>query len=177
MDKGAPPPSIFVNDGSFMERFRQLQQEKDEAKDNKVAPVVEESKPVKIISGISNPRPSSSAAKISIGLKKTNDAQKKSGKLAFSLKQKSKLLAPPVKLGEDEEDEEDVQNDQSFGSAKRPKLEQGRNTPAKSTKLPDVGNGCLYSPTKYVTIQFLERFGISATPLLAHKSVICIHWY
>lgn len=138
MDKGAPPPSIFVNDGSFMERFRQLQQEKDEAKDNKVAHVVEESKPVKIISGISNPRPSSSAAKISIGLKKTNDAQKKSGKLAFSLKQKSKLLAPPVKLGEDEEDEEDVQNDQSFGSAKRPKLEQGRNTPAKSTKLPDV---------------------------------------
>ncbi|KAJ4890116.1 SURP and G-patch domain-containing protein 1-like protein [Raphanus sativus] len=138
MDKGAPPPpppSIFVNDGSFMERFRQLQQEKkDEAKD-KEAPhvVVEESKPVKIIiSGISNPRPSSSATKTSIGFK-TNDAQKKGGKLAFSLKQKSKLLAPPVKLGE-EEDDEDVQNDQSFGSAKRPKLD----APAKSTKLSDV---------------------------------------
>ncbi|KAF8099763.1 hypothetical protein N665_0237s0018 [Sinapis alba] len=132
MDKG-PPPSIFVNDGSFMERFRQLQQEKDEAKD-KVAHV-EESKPVKVISGISNPRP---ANKISIGLK-NNDAQKKGGKLAFSLKQKSKLLAPPVKLGEEEdEDEGDAENDQSFGSAKRPKLEQGRNTPAKSTKLSDV---------------------------------------
>ena len=111
MDKGAPPPSIFVNDGSFMERFRQLQQEKDDAKD-KVPHVVEESKPVKIIS-----RPSS-ATKVSIGFK-TNDAHKKGGKLAFSLKQKSKLLAPPVKLGEEEdEDEGDVKID--HGSAKRP---------------------------------------------------------
>lgn len=140
-----------MNDGSFMERFRQLQQEKkDEAKD-KEAPhvVVEESKPVKIIiSGISNPRPSSSATKTSIGFK-TNDAQKKGGKLAFSLKQKSKLLAPPVKLGE-EEDDEDVQNDQSFGSAKRPKLD----APAKSTKLSDVvvGNGCLYSKCIYMSL-------------------------
>lgn len=134
MDKGAPPPTIFVNDGSFMERFRQLQQEKDDAKD-KVPRVVEESKPVKIISGISNPRPSS-ATKVSIGLK-TNDAQKKGGKLAFSLKQKSKLLAPPVKLGEQEdEDEGDVKTD--HGYAKRPKLEQGRDTPAKSAKVSDV---------------------------------------
>lgn len=136
MDKGAPPPSIFVNDGSFMERFRQLQQEKDDAKD-KVPHVVEESKPVKIIS-----RPSS-ATKVSIGFK-TNDAQKKGGKLAFSLKQKSKLLAPPVKLGEEEdEDEGDVKID--HGSAKRPKLEQGRDAPAKSAKVSDVvGNGCLH---------------------------------
>ena len=137
MDKGAPPPSIFVNDGSFMERFRQLQQEKDDAKD-KVPHVVEESKPVKIIS-----RPSS-ATKVSIGFK-TNDAHKKGGKLAFSLKQKSKLLAPPVKLGEEEdEDEGDVKID--HGSAKRPKLEQGRDAPAKSAKVSDVvGNGCLHS--------------------------------
>lgn len=138
MDKGAPP-SIFVNDGSFMERFRQLQQEKDKDKD-KVAHV-EDSKPVKIISGISNPRPP--VNKISIGLK-TNDTQKKGGKLAFSLKQKSKLLAPAVKLGTDEdEDEEDAKDDQSFGSAKRQKLEQG-DTPVKSTKVSDVGNDCLY---------------------------------
>ncbi|VVB05446.1 unnamed protein product [Arabis nemorensis] len=117
MEKGAPP-SIFVNDGSFMERFRQLQQEKDTEKDNKVAHV-DDSKPVKIISGISNPKPS--ASKISIGLK-TNDAQKKGGKLAFSLKQKSKLLAPPVMLGsEEDEDEGDANNDQGFGSSKRQK--------------------------------------------------------
>lgn len=133
MEKGAPP-SIFVNDGSFMERFRQLQQEKDNEKD-KVSHV-EDSKPVKIISGISNPRPS--ASKISIGLK-TNDAQKKGGKLAFSLKQKSKLLAPPVKLGtEEDEDEGDANNDQGFGPAKRQKLEQG-DAPVKATKLSDVG--------------------------------------
>ncbi|KAF8107424.1 hypothetical protein N665_0122s0063 [Sinapis alba] len=137
MDKGAPP-SIFVNDGSFMERFRQLQQEKDKDKDNVVAHV-EESKPVEIIiSGVSNPRPSSSVSKSSVGLK-TNDAQKKGGKLAFSLKQKSKLLAPPVKLGEeeDEEDEGNTNNDQGFGSSKRQKFEQG-DVPLKSTKLSDV---------------------------------------
>lgn len=146
MEKEAPP-SIFVNDGSFMERFRQLQQEKDKDKE-KVTPV-EDSKPVKIISGISNPRPA--VSKISIGLK-TSDAQKKGGKLAFSLKQKSKLLAPPVKLGtEDDEDEEDVKNDQGFGSAKRQKLEQGE-TPVKSTKPSDVGNGCLY---KYLCLSGL----------------------
>ncbi|XP_010426812.1 PREDICTED: SURP and G-patch domain-containing protein 1-like protein [Camelina sativa] len=132
MEKGAPP-SIFVNDGSFMERFRQLQQEKNKEKDKVVS--VEDSKPVKIITGVSNPRPS--ASKISIGLK-TNDAQKKGGKLAFSLKQKSKLLAPPIKLGtEEDEDEEDAKNDQGFGSAKRQKLEQGV-TPVKSAKVPDV---------------------------------------
>ncbi|KAL1199841.1 SURP and G-patch domain-containing protein 1-like protein [Cardamine amara subsp. amara] len=141
MDKGAPP-SIFVNDGSFMERFRQLQQEKDKDKD-KVAHV-EDSKPVKIISGISNPRPP--VNKISIGLK-TNDTQKKGGKLAFSLKQKSKLLAPPVKLGtEEDEDEEDAKDDQSFGSAKRQKLEQG-DTPVKTTKVSDVAPCSPSDPT------------------------------
>lgn len=135
MDNKGAPPSIFVNDGSFMERFRQLQQEKDKDKDKVVQ--VEDSKPVKIIS---NPKPS--ANKISIGLK-TNDAQKKGGKLAFSLKQKSKLLAPPVKLGtEEDEDEEDARNEQGFGSVKRQKLEQ-RDTPVKSARVSDVGNGCL----------------------------------
>ncbi|KAJ0253553.1 SURP and G-patch domain-containing protein 1-like protein [Hirschfeldia incana] len=156
MDKGAPPPpppSIFVNDGSFMERFRQLQQEKDEVKDKVVPHVVEESKPVKIITGISNPRPSSSssssATKTSIAFK-TNDAQKKGGKLAFSLKQKSKLLAPPVKLGEEEDEDEGDADiiDQRFGSAKRPKLEQGRDTtPAKSTKVSDVAPPAPSDPT------------------------------
>ncbi|KAG7565374.1 G-patch domain [Arabidopsis suecica] len=130
MDNKGAPPSIFVNDGSFMERFRQLQQEKDKDKDKVVQ--VEDSKPVKIIS---NPKPS--ANKISIGLK-TNDAQKKGGKLAFSLKQKSKLLAPPVKLGiEEDEDEEDAKNDQGFGSVKRQKIEQ-RDTPVKSARVSDV---------------------------------------
>ncbi|CAH8385235.1 unnamed protein product [Eruca vesicaria subsp. sativa] len=151
MDKGAPPPppSIFVNDGSFMERFRQLQQEKDEAKDKVLPHVVEESKPVKVISGISNPRPSS-ATKVSIGFKTNDAAQKKGGKLAFSLKQKSKLLAPPVKLGEEEDDDEDegdARSDQRFGSAKRPKLEQGRDTPAKSAKLLDVAPPAPSDPT------------------------------
>lgn len=32
MDEGVPP-TLFVNDGSFMERFKQLQQEKEKEKD------------------------------------------------------------------------------------------------------------------------------------------------
>ncbi|CAA7019242.1 unnamed protein product [Microthlaspi erraticum] len=151
MEKGAPP-SMFVNDGSFMERFRQLQQEKDKEKD-KVAHV-EESKPVKIISGISNPK--SYANKISIGLK-TNDAQKKGGKLAFSLKQKSKLLAPPVLGTEDDEDERDANNDQGFGSVKRQKLEQG-DTPAKSSKPSDVAPPSPSDPTVKKVADKLANF-------------------
>ncbi|CAH8308594.1 unnamed protein product [Eruca vesicaria subsp. sativa] len=136
MEKGPPPPppSIFVNDGSFMERFRQLQQEKDKVDKDKVVHVEESKKPVEIISGVSNPKPSS-VNKSSIGFR-TSDAQKKSGKLAFSLKQKSKLLPPPVLLGE-EEDEGDAEKGQGFGSSKRQKFEQG-DIRVKSTKLSDV---------------------------------------
>ncbi|XP_010523679.1 PREDICTED: SURP and G-patch domain-containing protein 1-like protein [Tarenaya hassleriana] len=150
MEKGAPP-SIFVNDGSFMERFKQLQQEKDKEK-QKVAPV-EDSKPVRIISGTSNPR--FSVSKIPVGFK-ANESQKVThlgtgGKLAFSLKQKSKLVAPPVKLGTDEDEDEDedgehAKNVQGFASAKRQKLDQ-RDVPEKSSKQPDVAPPSPSDPT------------------------------
>ncbi|KAI9081472.1 hypothetical protein K1719_036618 [Acacia pycnantha] len=48
MDDGVPP-SLFVNDGSFMERFKQLQQE--QKKNEKL----EDSKPIKIVSGSLTP--------------------------------------------------------------------------------------------------------------------------
>lgn len=108
MEKGTPP-SLFVNDGSFMERFKQLQQDKDKGKERERGVTsVEESKPIKIVAG-------SSVPKISMN-KPTVDTRKSSlatsgGKLAFSLKQKSKLVGPPVKLGADEdEDEADAEN-------------------------------------------------------------------
>ncbi|KAG4186184.1 hypothetical protein ERO13_A08G027150v2 [Gossypium hirsutum] len=99
MEKGVPS-SLFVNDGSFMERFKQLQQQKD---DKDKAAALEESKPPKVVKGSPAPKPSIAF--------KPNDVRKTAqlpsgGKLAFSLKQKSKLVAPPVKLDADEDEED-----------------------------------------------------------------------
>ncbi|XP_011007345.1 PREDICTED: SURP and G-patch domain-containing protein 1-like protein isoform X1 [Populus euphratica] len=127
MDKGAPS-SLFVNDGSFMEKFKQLQQGngKEEEKDKGAAE--KDSKPKTIVSGTVTPKPS--FGKVTMQFK-TNDASKtsqtaSSGKLAFSLKQKSKLVAPAVKLGEDDEDEDeaDAVNTSGGVSAKRQKFGQ-----------------------------------------------------
>ena len=142
MGKGAPS-SLFVNDGSFMEKFKQLQQgnEKEQEKDKGAAE--KDSKPKTIVSGTVMPKPS--FGKVTTQFK-TNDASKisqtaSSGKLAFSLKQKSKLVVPAVKLGEDEEDadEADAVNTSGGVSAKRQKLGQ-LDTSEQSLKRLDVGN-------------------------------------
>ncbi|XP_030963023.1 SURP and G-patch domain-containing protein 1-like protein [Quercus lobata] len=119
MDKGVPP-SLFVNDGSFMERFKQLQQEKEKEKSAKL----EESKPIKIKSG--SLTANSTISRTSVD--KTNDTQKKpqassGGKLAFSLKQKSKIVAPPVKLADEDEDETDAGKVSADAPTKRLKLD------------------------------------------------------
>ncbi|KAK7323251.1 hypothetical protein VNO77_26716 [Canavalia gladiata] len=106
-----------------MERFKQLQQEQEKGKNVKL----EDSKPIKVISGSLSPNPSITKTPVDL---KVNDARKTSqgssgGKLAFSLKQKSKLVPPPVKLIADEDEEEtdagDVSNDAPL---KRQKLDQ-----------------------------------------------------
>ncbi|KAJ6845204.1 SURP and G-patch domain-containing protein 1-like protein [Iris pallida] len=121
MEKGAKP-SLFVNDGSFMERFRQLQQEKQD----KGVPT-EEPKPG-VSSDASGPlKPGVFGSKRPLDTK-SNDNKKpnsvvSNGKLAFSLKQKSKAVIPAVKLGEDEEEETGVQEPRTGDeSAKRKKL-------------------------------------------------------
>ncbi|KAG5238507.1 SURP and G-patch domain-containing protein [Salix suchowensis] len=140
MGKGAPS-SLFVNDGSFMEKFKQLQQgnEKEQEKDKGAAE--KDCKPKTIDSGTVMPKPS--FGKVTTQFK-TNDASKisqtaSSGKLAFSLKQKSKLVVPAVKLGEDEEDadEADAVNTSGGVSAKRQKLGQ-LDTSEQSLKRLDV---------------------------------------
>ncbi|XP_043690489.1 SURP and G-patch domain-containing protein 1-like protein isoform X2 [Telopea speciosissima] len=66
------------------------------------------------------------------------------GKLAFSLKQKSKLAAAPVKLGADEdEDEGDAENGSVDGPPKRQKLDQ----PNASVPLPCKGDVAPPSPS------------------------------
>ncbi|CAN1827663.1 SURP and G-patch domain-containing protein 1-like protein [Linum perenne] len=125
MDKQAPS-SLFVNDGSFMERFRQLQQDTGKDQEKDMGTAEKESRPKPIISGSVTPKPS--VGKISMQLKGSdgrNSVQSASGgKLAFSLKQKSKIVAPAVRLGADEEDEDEVDagNLSSDLPAKRQKL-------------------------------------------------------
>lgn len=137
MDKGVPP-SLFVNDGSFMERFKQLQQEQEKGKNVKL----EDSKPIKVISGSLSPNPSITKPSVDM---KFNDTRKtfqggSGGKLAFSLKQKSKLVPPPVKLGADE-DEEETESDYNSNDApqKRQKIGQEEFLDQSSRQL-DVGN-------------------------------------
>ncbi|XP_031375272.1 SURP and G-patch domain-containing protein 1-like protein [Punica granatum] len=134
MDKEAPP-SLFVNDGSFMERFKQLQQEKAKETSDPAG----STQPRVVVSGTSTPNSTVSKTSFSI---KSNDARKpqpaSGGKLAFSLKQKSKIVAPAVKLDADEdEDETDAVNDSGDASAKRQKLAD-QDVSYKSSRQVDV---------------------------------------
>lgn len=137
MDKGAPP-SLFVNDGSFMERFKQLQQEQEKDKDAKL----KEPKPIKIVSGSLT---SNLTIKKNPVNSKANDSQKtaqasSNGKLAFSLKQKSKLVPPPVVLSAEEDEEETNAGDTSSDvPSKRQKLNNDACTEQSSRRL-EVGN-------------------------------------
>ncbi|KAL3611403.1 hypothetical protein D5086_002423 [Populus alba] len=140
MDKGAPS-GLFVNDGSFMEKFKQLQQGNGKEQEKDKGAAEKDSKPKTIVSGSVTPKPS--FGKVTMQLK-ANDGRKtpptaSGGKLAFSLKQKSKLMAPAVKLGEDEEDEDEVDGVNASGdvSAKRQKLGQ-LDTSEQSSRRLDV---------------------------------------
>lgn len=148
MEKGTAS-TLFVNDGSFMERFKQLQEEKEKG--------AARSSP--IVSGVATPKPVISKTG---SVSKVNDSRKptstpSSGKLAFSLKQKSKLVAPPVKLDEDE-DEDEEEKDAGYasgnGPTKRQKLGQ-HDASVQSSKQVAVGNYFLY------TIISSGRFGSS----------------
>ncbi|MQL69790.1 hypothetical protein Taro_002074 [Colocasia esculenta] len=125
MDKDSSS-NLFVNDGSFMEKFKQLQQEKQEKKSPRDVPKSN------ISSSSSGPfriNATNFVIKKPLDIK-TNDMKKPStsasgGKLAFSLKNKSKVALAPVKLGVDEDEvEEDAENGLNEVSTKRQKLGQ-----------------------------------------------------
>ncbi|KAL6557496.1 hypothetical protein OROMI_017846 [Orobanche minor] len=140
MDK-ATGPGLFVNDGSFMERFKQLQEEKE-----KKGEVSKKSRPSSSLFTSSTPKTVISNTTIDFkasGSQKTSQAPS-SGKLAFSLKQKSKLVATPVKFGEDDEEEEvDAGNVSDGGPIKKPKLVE-LNASDQSSKQVDVDECSLY---------------------------------
>ncbi|XP_052193312.1 SURP and G-patch domain-containing protein 1-like protein [Diospyros lotus] len=138
MEKGSAS-SLFVNDGSFMERFKQLQQEKGAAQ--------KESKPGQTVSETSTPKPITSKtsleSKVNVSRKFTPIAS--SGKLAFSLKQKSKLVAASVKLSEDEGEEE---NDAGSDSGPQKRLKLGQPYPSdQSSEQVDVAPPSPTDPT------------------------------
>ncbi|XP_021765390.1 SURP and G-patch domain-containing protein 1-like protein [Chenopodium quinoa] len=130
MDKGVPP-TLFVNDGSFMEKFKQLHQDKEKGA------VVEDRGPKTNLPRDSTPNTGS----IKIGSETKHNNQRKTtsaasgGKLAFSLKQKSKLVVPSVKLSEDD-DEDDAGTDNGSDGvyAKRQKLGQSEASVVSSRK-------------------------------------------
>ncbi|XP_042496290.1 SURP and G-patch domain-containing protein 1-like protein [Macadamia integrifolia] len=120
MKKGVAS-SLFVNDGSFMERFKQLQQEKEKEAG------LEKSKSSINTSGTMRANPSICKTDMDSKAPETRKAipAASGGKLAFSLRQKSKLAAAPVKLGADEdEDEGDAEHGSVDIPPKRQKLDQ-----------------------------------------------------
>ena len=153
MEKKADP-SLFVNDGSFMERFRQLQQEKEvkAAASNEPKSTVSSGFSTRVKpAAIANKRPLENKAN---GGKKLSPASS-NGKLAFSLKQKSKVVAPAVKLGEDDEEERGEPGcGSSDESAKRQKL-GASDVSQPSSHQGDVGNYSFFSflfPSKHYYI-------------------------
>ncbi|KHG17214.1 hypothetical protein F383_23422 [Gossypium arboreum] len=159
MEKGVPS-SLFVNDGSFMERFKQLQQQKD---DKDKAAALEESKPPKVVKGSSAPKPSIAF--------KPNDVRKTAqlpsgGKLAFSLKQKSKLVAPPVKLDADEDEEDQDAGRLDDKPVKKQKL--GRSDSSEqASKQVDVGNYCFFN----IVVLLLVTGGPQGIYMLSHLAI------
>ncbi|XP_047322221.1 SURP and G-patch domain-containing protein 1-like protein isoform X2 [Impatiens glandulifera] len=134
MEKGKKN-ALFVNDGSFMERFKQLQQEKGDP--------LPESRSYPTVPQTSTPKPVIN--KTSFGFK-PKDSRKDTpvsvstgGKFAFSLKPKSKLMAPSIKLSEDDDDEEEKEagSPSDNGPTKRQKLGEPDST-RKLPKQPDV---------------------------------------
>jgi splicing factor 4 len=112
MDKG-----LFANDGSFMERFKQMQQEKDK----------EKATPTSASAPAAAPKAVNPKSPIVIPMNKRPLEVKKAapvlsgGKLAFSLK-KNKAPILPVKFGaEEDEDEDDVGGVKREDHAKRHK--------------------------------------------------------
>nr|DAD29872.1 TPA_asm: hypothetical protein HUJ06_031340 [Nelumbo nucifera] len=163
MDKNVAS-SLFVNDGSFMERFKQLQQEKEKEA------ALEQSKSGTSACASGNLKANPPISKMVLD-SKANDARRATpsgsgGKLAFSLKQKSKLAAAPVRLCADEDEEGDAGYGSADGSVKRQKLAQpdASEWPAEQE---GVGNYCLYS-YPFIWFSWHNKFTLSSS--LALKS-------
>jgi splicing factor 4 len=105
---------LFANDGSFMERFKQMQQEKDKAAAVAASSAPKHANP--------DPKPGFAAAanKRPFELKKAGPVAA-GGKLAFSLKKAKVVVAPVFAADEEDEDAAKVEKEEP---AKRHKSAQ-----------------------------------------------------
>lgn len=161
MDKGLPS-NLLINDGSFMEKFKQLQQEKEKGKEKEADQEVVKRKQDHSGSLVLN----SLGAKTVLDSCSSNVGKgtlaSSGSKLAFSLKQKSKAVVPSVKLDEDEQEDEKGAGDASDDkSVKRQKLCRPE-TPNHTSKPVDVA--CILIPYQLRWKEvFNERFAMSGT--------------
>uniref|UniRef100_A0A0C9RQF4 TSA: Wollemia nobilis Ref_Wollemi_Transcript_2279_1969 transcribed RNA sequence n=1 Tax=Wollemia nobilis TaxID=56998 RepID=A0A0C9RQF4_9CONI len=102
--EGEIKSSLFANDGSFLERFKQLQQQQQKEQTSSQCTTTGASAESAQASKTNMVIKKASGFKPAVVPKATSAPA--NGKLAFSLKQKSKLAATPVKLGGDEDDED-----------------------------------------------------------------------
>ncbi|KAL6658829.1 hypothetical protein ACP70R_002869 [Stipagrostis hirtigluma subsp. patula] len=126
MDKG-----LFANDGSFMERFKQMQQEMQEKE--KAAAAAASSAGPKLV----NPKQgvAVSASKRPLEVKKAGPVAP-GGKLAFSLKKAKVAVAPVFAADDEDEDAADVEREEP---AKRQKSVQA-DAPAAAAPTGAVGS-------------------------------------
>lgn len=129
----------FVNDGSFLERFKQLQEQKDAAK-AEVSPSTAPS-PDAVKSSLTTKK----ASLLPSGLKAASQKSAVSGgKLAFSLKSKSKSIVNPLKLGDDDDEDDDGQQPPADLNPKSHKSVSPR-THAKDTSIISTSLSFLFS--------------------------------
>lgn len=130
-------PDIFVNDdGSFMEKFNRLQQEKKQKVSIDGSPSLPDSNLCpKTVSLLSNRPLNAKASEV-----KKSGIFSSSGKLVFSLKRMSKVVMSAVKLDVDEDDEgKDRENESNEGQVRLQKLRQSL-VSESSERHGDVGN-------------------------------------
>ncbi|KAJ1697873.1 hypothetical protein LUZ63_006385 [Rhynchospora breviuscula] len=148
---------LFANDGSFMERFKQMQKEMEE-KSNSISskPAVSMTPPPvpAKTSFVLNKRPLDQKGSIT---KKTDQSTGGStgatGKLAFSLKSKSKVVSTPVAFGVDEEEDEGGNEESTLEPGKRQKLAVGLSSdhgPVAETGVPSL-------PSDYTVRKVIDR--------------------
>lgn len=132
-DKG-----LFANDGSFMERFKQMQEkekEKAAAASSSTAAAAKATNPKPVVVAANTPSASKRPLELKGGEVKKAGSISSGAKLAFSLK-KNKVAVAPVKFAADDEDEEDVGADREE-PVKRQKYAQPE-APASAAALSGV---------------------------------------
>ena len=124
--------NLFVNDGSFLERFKQLQQQQQQQQQQQEVPATAASEQGNDEDGEQEDctrKAPPEMTKSGFSVKKTNfvsssvlhnksssqqtkaHSSSSNGKLAFSLKPKSRSIINPLKLGDDD-DEDDENNEE-----------------------------------------------------------------